>query len=62
MYVTYLHILKKRSNIEPLNLQEENAENLTVDQVDSIVPEQWVMRISEEGGATTDSRSVGLFV
>ena len=35
---------------------------LTLDQVKSMVPEEWVMRILEEGGVTTDFRSVWLLV
>lgn len=37
-------------------------ENLTLDQIQSMVPEKWVMRILEEGGVTTDFRSVWLLV
>lgn len=37
-------------------------ENLTLEQVNSMVPEEWVMRILEEGGVTTDFRSVWLLV
>ena len=37
-------------------------ENLTLEQVQSMVPEEWVMRILEEGGVTTDFRSVWLLV
>ena len=37
-------------------------ETLTLAQVKSKVPEEWVMRILEEGGVTTDFRSVGLLV
>lgn len=37
-------------------------ENLTLEQINSIVPEEWVMRILEEGGVTTDFRSVWLLV
>lgn len=37
-------------------------ENLTLEQVHSMVPEEWVMRILEEGGVTTDFRSVWLLV
>jgi len=37
-------------------------ENLTLDQVNSMVPKEWVMRILEEGGVTTDFRSVWLLV
>lgn len=37
-------------------------ENLTLEQVNSMVPEKWVMRILEEGGVTTDFRSVWLLV
>ena len=36
--------------------------NLTLEQVKSMVPEEWVMRILEEGGVTTDFRSVWLLV
>lgn len=36
--------------------------NLTLVQINSIVPEEWVMRILEEGGVTTDFRSVWLLV
>ena len=35
---------------------------LTLEQVKSMVPEEWVMRILEEGGVTTDFRSVWLLV
>ena len=37
-------------------------ENLTLDQIQSMVSEEWVMRILEEGGVTTDFRSVWLLV
>ena len=37
-------------------------ENLTLEQIHSMVPEQWVMKILEEGGVTTDLRSVWLLV
>lgn len=37
-------------------------DNLTLDQIQSMVPEEWVMRILEEGGVTTDFRSVWLLV
>lgn len=37
-------------------------EGLTLGQVQSMVPEEWVMRILEEGGVTTDFRSVWLLV
>ena len=37
-------------------------ENLTLEQIQSMVPEKWVMRILEEGGVTTDFRSVWLLV
>lgn len=37
-------------------------ESLTLEQVKSMVPEEWVMRILEEGGVTTDFRSVWLLV
>ena len=33
---------------------------LTLEQIKSMVPEEWVMRILEEGGVTTDFRSVWL--
>lgn len=36
--------------------------NLTLTQIQSMVPEEWVMRILEEGGVTTDFRSVWLLV
>ena len=36
--------------------------NLTLVQINSMVPEEWVMRILEEGGVTTDFRSVRLLV
>lgn len=36
--------------------------NLTLVQINSVVPEEWVMRILEEGGVTTDFRSVWLLV
>ena len=35
---------------------------LTIEQIKSMVPEEWVMRILEEGGVTTDFRSVWLLV
>ncbi len=37
-------------------------ENLSLDQIKSMAPEEWVMRILEEGGVTTDFRSVWLLV
>ena len=37
-------------------------EKLTLDEVKSMVPEEWVMRILEVGGVTTDFRSVWLLV
>ena len=37
-------------------------ENLSLEQIKSMVPEEWVMRILEEGGVTTDFRSVWLLV
>lgn len=37
-------------------------ENLTLEQIQSMVPEEWVMKILEEGGVTTDFRSVWLLV
>ena len=37
-------------------------ESLTLEQIQSMVPEVWVMRILEEGGVTTDFRSVWLLV
>ena len=37
-------------------------ENLTLEQIQSMVPEEWVMRILEEGGVTTDFRSVWLLI
>ncbi len=37
-------------------------ESLTLEQIKSMVPEEWVMRIFEEGGVTTDIRSVWLLV
>jgi len=36
--------------------------HLTLEQINSMVPEEWVMRILEEGGVTTDFRSVWLLV
>jgi len=36
--------------------------SLTLEQIQSMVPESWVMRIVEEGGVTTDFRSVWLLV
>ncbi len=36
--------------------------SLTLEQIKSMVPEEWVMRILEEGGVTTDFRSVWLLV
>lgn len=35
---------------------------LTLEEIQSMVPEYWVMRILEEGGVTTDFRSVWLLV
>ena len=35
---------------------------LSLEQIQSMVPEEWVMRILEEGGVTTDFRSVWLLV
>ncbi len=37
-------------------------ESLSLEQIQSMVPETWVMRILEEGGVTTDFRSVWLLV
>lgn len=37
-------------------------ENLTLEQIQSMVPEEWVMRILEVGGVTADFRSVWLLV
>lgn len=37
-------------------------EGLTLEQIKSMVPEEWVMRILEENGVTTDFRSVWLLV
>lgn len=37
-------------------------ESLTLEQIQSMCPEEWVMRILEEGGVTTDFRSVWLLV
>ena len=37
-------------------------ENLTLEQIQSMAPAEWVMRILEEGGVTTDFRSVWLLV
>lgn len=37
-------------------------EELTLEQLTSMAPEEWVMRILEEGGVTTDFRSVWLLV
>ena len=36
--------------------------NLTLEQIQSMAPRKWVMRILEEGGVTTDFRSVWLLV
>lgn len=36
--------------------------SLTLEQIQSMVPEEWIMRILEEGGVTTDFRSVWLLV
>lgn len=36
--------------------------NLTLKEIKSMVPEEWVMRILEEGGVTTDFRSIWLLV
>ena len=40
----------------------EILKSLTLEQIKSMVPEEWVMRILEEGGVTTDFRSVWLLV
>ncbi|MCH5161261.1 MAG: hypothetical protein J1G04_04440 [Clostridiales bacterium] len=40
----------------------EIIDSLTLEQINSMVPEEWVMRILEEGGVTTDFRSVWLLV
>ncbi len=40
----------------------EIISSLTLDRVREMVPEEWVMRILEEGGVTTDLRSVWLLV
>ena len=37
-------------------------ESLTFEQIHAMVPEEWVMRILEEGGVTTNFRSVWLLV
>lgn len=37
-------------------------QELTLEEIQSMVPEVWVMRILEEGGVTTDFRSVWLLV
>ena len=37
-------------------------EKLTLEEIKSMVPEEWVMRILEVGGVTTDFRSVWLLV
>lgn len=37
-------------------------EKLSLDEIKAMVPEEWVMRILEEGGVTTDLRSVWLLV
>lgn len=37
-------------------------EKLTLEQIKSMVPEEWVLRILEEGGVTTDVRSVWLLI
>ncbi len=37
-------------------------EKLTLEQIQSMVPEEWVMKILEVGGVTTDFRSVWLLV
>ena len=37
-------------------------EKLTLEEIRSMVPEEWVMRILEVGGVTTDFRSVWLLV
>ncbi len=37
-------------------------EKLTLEQIKSMVPEEWVVRILEEGGVTTDIRSVWLLI
>ena len=50
----------KALNIEAL--YEYMIENLSLDQIKSMAPEEWVMRILEEGGVTTDFRSVWLLV
>ena len=38
------------------------VEKLTLEEVRSLAPEEWVMRIYEEGGVTSDLRSVWLLV
>ena len=40
----------------------EIIKKLTLDEIKSMVPEEWVMRILEVGGVTTDFRSVWLLV
>lgn len=40
----------------------EILKSLTLEEIQSMVPEKWVMRILEEGGVTTDFRSVWLLV
>ena len=60
----------KEINVEELkNYMIEVGKNtrrilsgLTLEQIKSMVPEEWVMRILEEGGVTTDFRSVWLLV
>lgn len=60
----------KKINVEMLReymiVVGKNTRNilkkLTLEQVNSMVPEEWVMRILEEGGVTTDFRSVWLLV
>ncbi len=37
-------------------------ESLTLEEINSMVPEEWVMNILEQGGITTDFRSVWLLV
>ena len=39
-----------------------NSAKLTLEEIKSMVPEEWVMRILEVGGVTTDFRSVWLLV
>jgi hypothetical protein len=47
---------------KPVFIAEGLFMYLTLEQIKAKVPEEWVMRILEEGGVTTDFRSVWLLV